>query len=261
MNIISLGAGVQSSTMALMAARGEITPMPDAAIFADTQWEPRGVYDWLKYLRSIITQFPIYEVTAGNLRQAALDRSNTTGGRFAVIPWFIEMPNGKKAMGRRQCTKEYKLRPVQRKIVELHGGERKRSQCSLWIGISTDEAGRMKPSQVQYIENRWPLIEIGMSRRDCLAWMKANGFLEPPRSSCIGCPFHGAVEWNRIQNDAVSWADAVEVDAAIRTQPGSKGRQYMHRKLIPLSEIDFSTDEERGQGNMFMNECEGMCGV
>ena len=42
LNIISLGAGVQSSTMALMATYGEITPMPDAAIFADTQWEPKA---------------------------------------------------------------------------------------------------------------------------------------------------------------------------------------------------------------------------
>ena len=42
-HIISLGAGVQSSTMALMAACGEITPMPQCAIFADTQAE-RGQY-------------------------------------------------------------------------------------------------------------------------------------------------------------------------------------------------------------------------
>jgi hypothetical protein len=41
--IISLGAGVQSTTMALMAAHGEINPLPDCAIFADTQWEPRKV--------------------------------------------------------------------------------------------------------------------------------------------------------------------------------------------------------------------------
>ena len=39
-NIISLGAGVQSTTMALMAACGELLPMPDAAVFADTQDEP-----------------------------------------------------------------------------------------------------------------------------------------------------------------------------------------------------------------------------
>lgn len=32
LRVISLGAGVQSTTLALMAARGEIGPMPDCAI-------------------------------------------------------------------------------------------------------------------------------------------------------------------------------------------------------------------------------------
>jgi hypothetical protein len=49
---ISLGAGVQSSVMALMAARGEIGPMPDCAVFADTQWEPAGVYEHLGWRRN-----------------------------------------------------------------------------------------------------------------------------------------------------------------------------------------------------------------
>ena len=64
-NIISLGAGVQSSTMALMAAHGEITPMPDCAIFADTQWEPAAVYKHLEKLERALP-FPVYRVTAGN---------------------------------------------------------------------------------------------------------------------------------------------------------------------------------------------------
>ena len=44
---LSLGAGVQSTTLALMASHGEIGPMPDCAIFADTGWEPQAVYDHL----------------------------------------------------------------------------------------------------------------------------------------------------------------------------------------------------------------------
>lgn len=44
LTVISLGGGVQSSVMALMAAEGLIKPMPDFAIFADTGWEPAGVY-------------------------------------------------------------------------------------------------------------------------------------------------------------------------------------------------------------------------
>ena len=46
-NVLSLGAGVQSSAMALMAAKGEITPMPDCAIFADTQAEPQSTTIWI----------------------------------------------------------------------------------------------------------------------------------------------------------------------------------------------------------------------
>ncbi len=36
---LSLGAGVQSTTLALLAVEG-VLPMPDVAIFADTGWEP-----------------------------------------------------------------------------------------------------------------------------------------------------------------------------------------------------------------------------
>ena len=61
LNIISLGAGVQSSTMALMAAHGEITPMPDCAIFADTGAEPRKVYEWLDWLEKKLP-YPVYRV-------------------------------------------------------------------------------------------------------------------------------------------------------------------------------------------------------
>jgi hypothetical protein len=40
LRVLSLGAGVQSTTLALLAAHGEVGPMPDCAIFADTRWEP-----------------------------------------------------------------------------------------------------------------------------------------------------------------------------------------------------------------------------
>ena len=39
LRILSLGAGVQSSVVLLMSIKG-ILPRLDAAIFADTQWEP-----------------------------------------------------------------------------------------------------------------------------------------------------------------------------------------------------------------------------
>jgi hypothetical protein len=257
MHVISLGAGVQSTTLALMAAHGEITPMPDCAIFADTGWEPRAVYSHLAKLE-VELPFPVYTVIAGDIRSDIINRSNTTGGRFAAVPWFMSMPNGDAAMGRRQCTKEYKLRPIQRKIVELQDGKRKRGATEMWVGISTDEAFRMKPSRVQYIRNRWPLIERRMNRGDCKAWLERHGWTAP-KSSCIGCPFHSDAQWRALDDDEL--ADAIAVDAAIRKQPGFRGEQYMHRSLTPLSEVDLRSDAEIGQADLFLNECEGMCGV
>ena len=51
MRILSLGAGVQSSTMALMAEEGAFGIKPDAAIFADTGWEPKPVIEHLNWLK------------------------------------------------------------------------------------------------------------------------------------------------------------------------------------------------------------------
>jgi hypothetical protein len=268
LRILSLGAGVQSSTLALLAATGEIEPVQHA-VFADTQWEPRKVYEWLNWLEGEIGRspypFPVHRVTKGSLRDNILTSKNTTGGRVAAVPWHMVMPNGDRAMGRRQCTAEYKIGPLvkkQRELVGLKPRQRcKEIVCETLIGISTDEAYRMKPSQEGWKVHRWPLIDLRMNRQDCLNWMERKGYPLPPKSSCIGCPYHSDTEWRHIKADPESWADAVELDKVIREQPRFHAKQYMHRSCVPLDEVDFSTAEERGQADMFNNECEGMCGV
>lgn len=264
---LSLGAGVQSSTLALMIAHGELDPV-DAAIFADAQWEPRKVYDWLDWLEAEIQRcphpFPVHRVTKGSLREDTLRRI-ATGERVASTPWHMRLPNGERAMARRQCTADYKIGPLTKKTRELVGlAPRQRAKgilCETFIGISTDEALRMKPSQEPWKVHRWPLIEKGMARHDCLNWMERKGYPLPPKSSCIGCPYHNDHEWRVIKADPEAWADAVFVDAAIRNQSGLKAQQFMHRSCVPLDQVDLSTAADHGQVDMFNNECEGMCGV
>src|SRR5262249_34440571 len=96
LRVISLGAGGQSTTPALMAAHGEIEP-PDCAIFADTGWEPRAVYQHLDWLETQLP-FPVHRVSRGNLRDDVLARRNTTGGRFAAVPWHTVNPDGSEGM-------------------------------------------------------------------------------------------------------------------------------------------------------------------
>lgn len=269
---LSLGAGVQSTVMLLMACRGDFGVRPDVAIFSDTQWEPRGVYDHLDWLEGEVArltngQLPIYRVSEGSIREALLAGGDNGNGRFASVPFFTEGGG----MGRRGCTREYKIAPITRKIRELLGikkGRRvsKDTFAETWIGISTDEAGRMKPSREKWQISRWPLIEKGMSRWDCIQWFADN---YPGRtltkSACIGCPFRDNAAWREMkENDPESFSDAVLVDHAIRdggTLRGMEEKQFMHRSLKPLDEVDFRNEEDLGQTNLFMNECEGMCGV
>jgi hypothetical protein len=272
LRVISLGAGVQSTTMALMAAHGEITPMPDCAIFADTGWEPKRVYDHLAWLMSgNVLPFPVHVVSSGNIREDLLARGSARAARFVTIPAFL-LSGRKEGMGRRQCTSHYKVEPIRKKVRELLGvGPRSRvpaGAAEMWIGISLDEIIRATPSKVGFQVHRFPLLEQRVSRRDCLAWLERNGYPIAPKSSCIGCPFHGDAAWRDIKDNAPDeWVQAVAVDAAIRkpidrpSVVAMKAQQFLHRQLVPLDQVDLSTAEDRGQLNMFNNECGGLCGT
>lgn len=272
LHIISLGAGVQSTTMALMAAHGELTPMPDCAVFADTQAEPKAVYEHLKWLTSPgVLPFEVHTVTAGDLK--AEIASKRPKGRYLKvdIPAYVKSidKNGNASMAliNRSCTRDFKIDPIRRKVRELVGLTGKRSPSEpvveQWIGISLDEAIRMKPSREPWQQMRWPLIEKRMTRRDCLEWMKAHGYKEPSKSSCTFCPFHSDDQWRGLTKE--EFDEAVEVDRSLRSRPPgdyrTTGVLYLHRTCKPLDEVDLSTAEERGQLDMFNNECEGMCGV
>lgn len=272
-HIISLGAGVQSSTMALMAAAGEITPMPSSAIFADTQAEPRAVYEWLDWLEKQLP-FPVHRVTAGNL---AIDstriRTSRSGKKYQwpSPPAFTKAPGGgTSGMLMRQCTADYKLAPIFRKMRQLLPG--RGSQITQWIGISSDELQRARPArpaQSRWLTNRWPLVELHMTRLHCIEWMRAHGYPTPPRSACIFCPYHSNAEWRRLKNEAQDeFRLAVEYEAKLqqvyREVEGFRGTVWLHRDLVPLDTVDLTADDRQSEmfdEHGFAVECEGMCGV
>lgn len=270
-HIISLGAGVQSSTMSLMAACGEITPMPKCAIFADTQAEPKSVYTWLDWLEKQLP-FPVYRVTAGSLETTVTQvkpRKDGNGGwTKSNLPCYTLTPDGQEGHMPRGCTYDFKMLPLLKKQREIGGIKRNQKTIGVvsWIGISLDEAHRMKDSRFPWCLNRYPLVDASVNRRKCLEWMRDKGFPEPPRSACVFCPYHSDREWRRLKNDdAQAFTRAVEFELRLQSAYAEvkvrKSVPYLHAKRVPLSEIDFSTEEERGQLNMFNNECEGMCGV
>lgn len=265
-DIISLGAGVQSSVMALMASRGELGPMPVAAVFADTQAEPASVYNWLDWLEKQLA-FPVIRATAGDLAEAStrLRTSKRSGNTYltSTVPGYT-LSDGKRGMLQRRCTRDFKLNVIFREVRKLkkaHGALKVRS----WIGISTDEASRMKPSPKKYVENIWPLIDANMSRTDCLAWASAAGLPQPPKSSCAFCPYHSDAEWSRLKTDEpAEFNKAVEYERLLssRVKKSTALRVdalFLHASRVPLDSVDFRISTPTV--DLFGDECEGMCGV
>lgn len=125
-----------------MMINGEI-PRPDHVIFSDTGWEPKAVYKHLEFLKGLMEKenIPFHVVSAGNLRDDFL----TEKKRFASMPLYIKDPDtGKQGMIRRQCTGDYKIDPVNRKLrelAELLPRERcQEHRITVIIGISLDES-------------------------------------------------------------------------------------------------------------------------
>jgi len=264
LRVLSLGAGVQSTALLILAARGELEPL-DYAVFADTGWEPAAVYAHLDRIDREVAQpagIRVLRVSAGHIRDDALDPAH----RFASMPLYVRNPDGGDGMGRRQCTSEYKLKPLKRAVRGLLGAPPREDGvpgrvpagrfAEQWIGISVDEAHRALDSKsTAYMPARWPLLERGLSRADCMAINTAAGYPDTPKSACIGCPFHANRQWRDLRdNRPAEWADAVDFDHQIRQgsaranalgQP-LRGEMYLHRSRVPLDEapIDRVTRRE-----------------
>lgn len=270
LRVLSMGAGVQSTTLALMAAHGEIGPMPDCAIFADTDAEPAGVYEQVKWLSSgNVLPFPIHRVAAGSLRKEIEGAAVGLERMDARPPFFVKSSKGRLGQINRQCTQDYKIDPIRKMQRQLLGfAPRKRipdAQVEVWIGISTDEVVRAGASWENWSTNRYPLLEMRMSRQDCEAWLTNRGYPVPMKSACTFCPYRSDFEWRVLRDtDPAAFADACAIDDLIRDMHqhgGIRGELFVHRSGRPLSEIDLSTAEERGQGSMMQMMCDGGCGV
>ena len=265
---LSLGAGVQSSALLVCSALGlHGVPRADVAIFADTGDEPQWVYDYLTILEEW-SPIPIKRTSKGKLSEWVVSRQRQ-GKRFVSVPIFTRAEDDGRGMLRRQCTREFKIEPIQ-KAVREHLGLKPRQRCKsrvrAMIGISIDEVQRMKPSRVRWLTNTYPLVDADITRKGCLDIISDAGLPEPKRSACVYCPYHSNHLWRDLkENHPTEWAKAVSFDGAIRnmTMQGREQPGFVHRSCVPLAEADLN-DNDPNQTDAFpdfIEECEGICGV
>lgn len=291
-NVLNLGAGVQSTAAYLLAEEGRIEPF-DIAIFADTQEEPKAVYEHVRWLQSI-GKCAILVRTKSRLGDDLLRGENSAGPRFASIPAFTTArPEDQRdtplkgcevSIVKRQCTAEYKIEIIEQTIRRELLGLRFRQHTPKNVlirqhfGISDEEGYRVKRIKERFREITWavpvfPLIRLGWTREECKRFLATRVPHEVPRSACVFCPYRRAKEWLWLkENDPEGWSRAVEVDAGLRkpgvvVNRGLNQKLYLHRSCLPLPMIDFQREAEKErkqhQPNLFnLMDCGGgVCGV
>ena len=273
---LSLGAGIQSTAMLLMANSPELRkkyniPLPAYAVFSDTQSEHPWLYAHLEKLKEL-SDIPIVVVTAGNLgRETLHGRPGLTPEgepykKFVSIPVF-SMENGQRQLLRRQFTNTHKLAPIRRWCRAKLGykpRQRVKEKVRVLIGISLEEAIRMKPSRDKWVTNTYPLVDSRITRGQCLEIIEDAGWPRPEKSACTFCAFHSSDHWKRLKKYHPDiFQEACEFDEAIRnlSQKGEEAPIFLHDSCKPLAEVNFDSDQLEFGFEGFGNECEGMCGV
>ena len=280
--VLHLGGGVQSTTLACMAAEGELEI--DLALFADTGDEPFWVYQMVGQVRTLLAKRGIPLVMTMRCCGHRRWFIASPDAPRASMPLWVKTP-GKARPGRllRQCTQELKIVPnerylktwlIERGLIRLPPGYMYQDghlwdrRCCLefqdWprlavpqdifietlFGISTDEPLRVKERGPRWQRTRYPLIELGMSRDDCIAWLKGHGYPVPFKSACIQCPYRSDESWLWMrQNFSDEFEEACRYDDWLRTPEAKRygaygrirGELYLHRTCLPLREVDFAS--------------------
>ena len=247
MKVISLGWGVQSWTLAAMVALGEIEPV-DYAVHSDTTWEMSYTYEFAKQWTPWLEERGV--------------RVRTVSGEYPIInkwgktfPPFYTFNKGKNAQMFRQCTDNWKIKPIRRfeaSILKERGLKKTPGIIEQWLGITYDEVFRAKDSNAKYIKHIFPFLDMGWKRNDCLRWLRDHDLPSPGKSTCTFCPYHNKRLWEQMKiENGMDWQQAIDVDNIIRDKCPPEPL-FVHPARVPLPEaVKIPEDEGYVQPELF----------
>lgn len=260
LEILSFGAGMPSTALALMSAENAIrgypvwplVPVYSAVIFCDLHAEPSWVYEQAAFVAAVCQRagIPYYTLDADLYG----DFTRSFGrARVASIPFWTLGEDGKKGKMPRQCTYDYKIKVIEKFVrYELLGYRpRERTHAAdkhfhrMHMGIMWEEQQRAKESKQTLFTNRFPLIEMKWTRPDCYQYNRDVWGLDTRASCCLFCPFHTNYFYQHIkQYEPSCYACALRVDHMIETyqaRPPLKSQLFLtktRKRLRDLSPED-----------------------
>ena len=250
--VLSFGGGVQTVAMLRMVLAGDM-PRPDAVVFSDTGDEQVATYEAIERERREAERvdLPFFKVDNGIKLSDAMK-----AGQGVFSPAFTKsarQPEGRLPF--KSCTGRFKIEPMRRFFRE-QGWDR----VSVWLGITTDEIKRVKPSDVQWAENKHPFIDQGVRRAECEGVLNELG-LPLVKSACVHCPNRTHFGWETVKAVDADWERAVAVDQSLR-HSSDEYETFVHRDRRPIEDV-----VQLPQPGLFDDidqmdaqaECEGIC--
>lgn len=239
----SYGGGTQTAAIAALVIEG-VLPRPDLIVMADTGREKTATWEYLeRVVQPALTQVGLkVEIVPSELKKHDLYGSNGD-----LLPPMWTTQNGHGQM-RAFCSNEWKRRPVLR-FLKILGIE----SCVNWLGISSDESHRQRPSAEKWVKHWYPLVERGVSRDRCYSIVKAMNWPEPPKSSCWMCPHMRDSQWKSMRDSQpADFEKAVKLEREIRvTDPHA----WLTKHAKPIETLSFGDD----QSGLFDGCGSGVC--
>jgi 3'-phosphoadenosine 5'-phosphosulfate sulfotransferase (PAPS reductase)/FAD synthetase len=212
--IVAYGMGVDSTAMLVgLHQRGE---RPDLITFADTGDEKAETYAYLPTINAWLDSVGFPRVTVvKNARPVSGDKSlSDSCMRLGVLPAL--------AYGQHQCSLVWKRDPQQKFVkgwapaIAAWAAGQTVTQCIGYDAGPRDSCrsykaeGKASPGYT----NRFPLIEWGWDREECVRQIAAAGLPVPVKSACFHCPASKQHEivWLK-RNAPEQFAKAIQMEA------------------------------------------------
>ena len=172
--LLSMGAGVQTTALMIRYAP---TGRYQYVVFADTGAELPGTYEYVeKWLKPFAQKCGVPWITVRH--ETGLD----------IDDWMFRKRTV-PIKRTRNCTRDFKIRPIQTFAKSL--GATELNPVYEDLGISWDEYARANPTKydVDYLIKQYPFVDEKITRNDCYQIIEQHGWPRPPKSGCDFCPF------------------------------------------------------------------------
>lgn len=233
MKILSFGAGMQSTALALMScenamAKGPVpnpmVPVYDAVIICDLGLEQEWVVQQTEFVRQACIKAGIYfKKLDTHLYQDFME--NFGERRTISIPWWTLRSDGHKSKMPRYCTTDYKIDVISKfvrwELLGYEKGEKTKSEDvkahEMHMGFSLEEKARCGKNPHLLFVNHFPLVEMGWTRAESYKYILEKWGLDTKASACPFCPFHRNYYFQHIkEHDPAIYRSVVHLDHLLR---------------------------------------------